>query len=107
VPPPGTISQQTVVKIWSKQEEEELGIRKSINELERWELHIYLFQLDAVLPTYHKHEQIQYKRPVFVLYFTKYIGQNAYFSCTDFNHELNYKMTSKHDIYMCCMLYSS
>jgi hypothetical protein len=26
--------------------------------------------------------QIQYKRPVFVLYFTKYIGQNAYFSCT-------------------------
>ena len=26
--------------------------------------------------------QIQYKRPVFVLYFTKYIGQNAYFSYT-------------------------
>jgi hypothetical protein len=31
--------------------------------------------------------QIQYKRPVFVLYFTKYIGQNAYFSCTAFNNE--------------------
>jgi hypothetical protein len=31
--------------------------------------------------------QIQYKRPVFVLYFTKYIGQNAYFSCTVLDEE--------------------
>jgi len=30
LPPPGTISQQTVVEIRSKQEEEEIGIRKSI-----------------------------------------------------------------------------